>query len=241
MIAARAPGQRHSPIIFGVMNKKTRYLQIILFGIGFMTAGCAVYPRVAFADQDTPARSIYLVNHGWHAGIVVRRGDIPMGVWPAHEDFPDSTYLEVGWGDSEFYQTPEPDLLTTLQAGLAPTESVLHIVGFDSPVTRYFPYSEVVGIRISEMELERLCRYFNDSHQRDKMGNRILLGPGLYGKSRFYRSGEEYHLFNNSNHWTARALQTAGCRTGTEPLLTVDQLMNRGLQCGIRIQSGKDD
>jgi hypothetical protein len=86
-----------------------------------------------------------------------------------------------------------------------------------------------------------LCRYFNDSHQADKTGNRIFLGPGLYGKSRFYRSGEKYHLFNNSNHWTARALQTAGCRTGTEPLLTVDQLMKRGLECGTRIQSGKED
>jgi len=222
------------------MREKIIHLLVMLLGIGVMAAGSAVCPQVAFADLDTPPRTIYLVNHGWHAGIVMRRSDIPRGIWPEHRDFPDSKYLEVGWGDSTFYQTPEPDLFIALQAGLTPTESVLHIVGFNNPVTRYFPYSEVVEIQLSNTGFERLCRYFNDSHLRDKTGNALALGPGLYGKSRFYRSSEAYHLFNNSNHWTARALQTAGCRSVSESVLTVDQLMKKSLQCGIRIQSGKN-
>lgn len=221
------------------MRQKIGYLLAMIFSIGMMTVWSAVCPRFAFADPNTPTRSIYLVKHGWHAGIVVRRGDIPKGVWPTNNDFPDSMYLEIGWGDSDYYQTPEPNLLTTLQAGLTATESVLHIVGFNSPVTRYFPYSEVVEIHLSETGFEQLCGYFNNSHLRDETGKALPLGPGLYGKSMFYRSKEKYHLFNNSNHWTAKALQTTGCQSGADNVLTVDQLMEIGRQCGIRNQLGK--
>jgi hypothetical protein len=33
-------------------------------------------------SKDEPTRSIYLVSHGWHTGIVIKRMDIPNGIWP---------------------------------------------------------------------------------------------------------------------------------------------------------------
>ncbi len=37
------------------------------------------------------------VSHGWPTGLVIRRADIPEGIWRHH--YADAAYVEVGWGD----------------------------------------------------------------------------------------------------------------------------------------------
>jgi hypothetical protein len=99
-------------------------------------AGCAqsiegLYPP-APAELVKP---IYVINHGWHTGIAVRRADIREGAWPEPVDLADSEYVEVGWGNREFYMAPEGTLGLALKAVLWPSPAVLHVVGFDGPVS----------------------------------------------------------------------------------------------------------
>jgi uncharacterized protein (TIGR02117 family) len=182
-------------------------------------------------------KTIYLVGHGWHAGIVIRRDDIPAAVWPEKGDFANTEYLEVGWGDSDYYQTPDPDWGIALKAALLPTPSVLHMVGFSGPVTAYFPASEIIEITLSRTGFEQLCQYIAASYFKDQAGKSLFLGPGLYGNSRFYRSHESYHLFNNCNAWTARALRNAGYPINPASIMTVDGLMSRARTFGTVIQT----
>ncbi|WP_456381075.1 DUF2459 domain-containing protein, partial [Thiolapillus sp.] len=105
-----------------------------------------------------PEKTIYLVSHGWHAGIVVWRSDIPDAAWPILADFPDARYLEVGWGDEDFYKTPDPHLGLILKAALLPTASVLHVVGFGGAVQERFPYSEIIQIELSAAGFKKLSR-----------------------------------------------------------------------------------
>lgn len=82
---------------------------IILMSV--LLFACASPPVNLFPpSSDEPSRKIYVVSHGWHAGIVVKRADIPAGVWPQHNEFPCAEYLEVGWGDRDYYKTPQPNL-----------------------------------------------------------------------------------------------------------------------------------
>ncbi len=204
--------------------------------------GCAAPPSVGFPPgPDEPFKTIYLVSHGWHAGIVVKRSDIPVGIWPQHQEFPTAEYLEVGWGDKDYYMTPDPHFGLTLKAGLLPTESVLHIVGFSGSVTRYFPYSEVIRIDLSEAGFIRLCTYLENSYDRDEARLSQPLGPSLYGKGRFYLSRETYHAFNTCNVWTARALREAGCPITPAATLTVDSLMENASKFGKVIQARPAD
>lgn len=207
----------------------------LLSGLVF---ACASPPWGLFPPgTNKPVKSIYLVSHGWHAGIVVKRADIPRGIWPQHNDFPEAEYLEVGWGDKDYYMTPTPHLGITLKAGLLPTASVLHIVGFKGSITRYFPHSEVIRVDLSEAGFERLCTYLENSYARDDAGLSQPLGPSLYGEGRFYLSKESYHAFNTCNVWTARALRNAGCPITPAATLTVDALMTRAVTFGTVIQS----
>ncbi|MEA2079697.1 MAG: DUF2459 domain-containing protein [Pseudomonadota bacterium] len=187
--------------------------------------------------ESEPRKTIYLVSHGWHAGIVLRRADLPDSIWPAPGDFPNTEYLEVGWGDMDYYQTPDPHMGLILKAALLPTASVLHIVGFNGPVPAYFRYSEIIRIELSAAGFEQLSRTIAASFVTDEAGNTTSLGPGLYGNSRFYLSWETYHLFNTCNVWTARALRAAGLPITPATATRVENLMSQASKCGMVMQS----
>jgi uncharacterized protein (TIGR02117 family) len=217
---------------------KTVQIHVAIVLLSVLLFGCASPPRGLFPPGPNEAsRTIYLVSHGWHAGIVVKRTDIPAGIWPQHNEFPAAEYLEVGWGDKDYYMTPNPGLGITLKAGLLPTPSVLHVVGFRGPVTDYFPRSEVIRVDLSEAGFERLCRYLEDSYARDETVLSQPLGPSLYGEGRFYLSRETYHVFNTCNAWTARALREAGCPLTPATNLGVKTLMTNLSKFGSVIQT----
>ena len=217
---------------------RTGLIQTFVVIISVLLFACVSPPKGLFPPgPNEPSKTIYLVSHGWHAGIVVKRADIPPGIWPQHNDFPEAEYLEVGWGDKDYYMTPEPHLGITLKAGLLPSASVLHIVGFSGSVTRYFPRSEVIRIDLSEAGFERLCSYLENSYAQDESGLSQSLGPALYGDGRFYLSRESYHAFNTCNVWTARGLRDAGCPITPAANLMVETLMANVAKFGTVIQA----
>jgi uncharacterized protein (TIGR02117 family) len=181
----------------------------------------------ASRQDGEPVVPVYLVSHGWHTGIVLRRADIPAGLWPESGDFPEADYLEVGWGDHDYYRARDPGLWTALKAVLVPTSSVLHVVGFRGPVTEYFASSEVVRLELPQRDFGRLAQYVHDAHVRDGAPAAAALGPGLYGDGRFYPARESFQLFNTCNLWTARALRAAG-------LPVEDAITARGLMSQVR-------
>ena len=182
----------------------------------FLALGCwpcaAPVSETLAPSESEPRKTIYLVNHGYHTTIVLRRADIPDNIWPKLGNSPDMEYLEVGWGDMDLYQMPDPiPLEIFLKAALLPTASVLHIVGFNDHVPAYFPNSiEIIRIELSSAGFEHFSRTLASSFALDKAGNTTSMSPGRYGNSRFYLSRETYHLFNTCNVWNARALRTAG-------------------------------
>lgn len=206
--------------------------------MSLLLLACATPPPGLFPpDPGEPITSIYLVSHGWHAGIVVKRADIPAGTWPQHEDFPDSEYLEVGWGDKDYYMTPEPGLWITLKAGLLPSASVLHVVGFNGPATTFFPRNEVIRIDLSRAGFKRLCRFLEDGYARDETAPSQPLGSSPYANGRFFLAREKYHIFNTCNAWTARALREAGIPIMPASNLSVKTLMKNAAKFGSVLQT----
>lgn len=198
-----------------------------LFLIGGHGAGTGSRPSAIPPDSTI----LYLVNHGWHVGLVVARGTLSVARWPEQDDFPGAAYLEIGWGDSAFYQAPDPDLAMRLRGALVPTASVLHVVGLDRAPAQYFPRRAVVQIPLADDGADALAAYLHAAYARDATGRPIPLGPGLYGPSRFYAARGRYHLLVNCNTWAARALEAAGCPVRGR-VLTARALMTDARRCG---------
>lgn len=185
-------------------------LNLLLLLCGLLLIGCTGLAPLPATVAGPLESEIHVVSHGWHAGIVIRRADIPDKAWPEKKDFPDAEFLEVGWGDRDYYQARDPGLGTTLKAALWPTASVLHVAGFRGSVAGYFPNSTVIAIPVSRTGLHALIEYIDATHERRGRHPSPPLGSGLYGDSRYYPAHGSFHLFNNCNRWTARALRAAG-------------------------------
>jgi uncharacterized protein (TIGR02117 family) len=187
--------------------------------------------------EGEAASSVYVVNHGWHTGIVLRRDDFPEGIWPERNDFVDSEYLEVGWGDADFYRAEEPTWGLALKAAVWSASSVLYIVGLGHPPDRFLPPEDRVEVRLSARGLSELAAFIAMAYARDESGRAILVGPGAVPNSRFYLARGTYLLLNTCNTWVARALRAAGCPITPLYAVTAGNAMFQARRCAGALRS----
>ena len=188
-------------------------------------AGCGTGgPSYPPADASF-VTSIFVVRQGWHTDIAIRRSDIPVERWPEAADFPQATYLLVGWGDRDFYPSTEFSLWYAFKAIFWPTASVLHVTGFDVSPARRFTGTEVIEIPLTRQGVERLAGYIGSSFERDGAARAQPLSPSPYGPGWFYPSRETFHLFHTCNVWTAQALRAAGLPVSDFLALTTESVM----------------
>jgi uncharacterized protein (TIGR02117 family) len=203
---------------------------MLWLAIWLALSGCAALPAdPAQPPGDDPVVRIYVVAHDGHTGIAVPRSDIAPEVWPESRDFPHADYLEVGWGNRDYYYGRDQGLSGTLRAVL-PSPSVVHVVGFRGSPASYFRANEIIELAVPLDAYQRLLRYISDAFHRAGAPSAANLGPGLYADSRFYPGEEQFHLFRTCNVWTARALRSAGLPI--RDAITMDGLMSQAREVG---------
>ena len=177
----------------------------------------------AFADNY---RDIFVVNNGWHAGIIVKTVDINSSEWEIEAAFEESEYIEVGWGDEDFYKSSDPSAWMTFKAALFPTASVVHVRAISEHELRSFDEDRIIKLIISEKGFSKLSLFIQNSFAKedDKF---VALSKGLYPNSIFYLSSKKYHIFNTCNVWTAEALRSAGMDITPFVSITTDNLFSQ--------------
>ena len=175
--------------------------------------------------KEQPHISVYAVSHGWHTGIVVDRAQARLHLPALKDDFLSAKYLEIGWGDEEFYRADEITVGLALKAVLWPTDSVLHIVAIQKRPEEYFFGSELIEISLSERGFRRLLQAINDTFLLDGQQKVHRLGKGIYGNSQFYRAKESYHAFRTCNVWTAKVFRASGFPISPLYAITADNVM----------------
>lgn len=211
-------------------------LPLILLALG----SCAALQQNPVTPQnDGPRMAVYLVAHEKHSGIAVRRADIPPGLWPESRDFSQADYLEVGWGDRDYYYGRNQGIADALRAAFGTNNpSVLHVAGVRGPLTRSFPASEIIEVELSHDGFDRLVRYIQDEYDRAGAVAAAPLGPGLYGESRFYPGRQTFSLSRTCNVWTAQGLREAGLPI--EDSITMEGVMSQARAIGKVIQKPRE-
>ncbi len=174
---------------------------------------------------DAPAVPVWIVDHGWHTGLVLRRSSLPPGLLPEADDFPAARYLEFGWGDADFYRARDPGVALAVRAAVLSRASVIHVVGLPLTPEQTFASQDLVEIRLSRLGFDALARFVHDSVDRDGQRAAPRREAGLYGDSAFYLSRERYHLLNTCNTWIADALRAAGLPITPAYAMTAGNLM----------------
>ena len=197
-----------------------------------------LYPPPAGA----PRIDVFVVSHGYHAGIVVPRqqlADVASrdghgALTAVAPRFAAYSRLEIGWGDEGFYTSVPTIASLTIRSAvralfLPGNPSVLHVVGLSFDPRASFPAADMVRLELSEGGFARLVARIEASFAPGHQD----LGPGLYGSSRFYRAVGTFHVFNVCNHWIAGLLDAAGVPTA--PVLAT---LPPGLLIDLRWRAG---
>jgi uncharacterized protein (TIGR02117 family) len=206
---------------------------ILLLAIaGLAVAGCLGPIRDLYPPRAGEGTVIVqVVKHGWHSGLVIERDAIAPAIWPAQVRFPAGRFLEIGWGDRAFYQSPTAGSGLALRAAFASEGSVLHVTGLDRPPAEAFPAGEIVSVVITRRGAEALGHFVSGAYARDAAGAPVDLGPGLYPGSRFYAATGRYSLIYTCNTWIADALRAAGCPITPTWALTASNLIAQAKRC----------
>lgn len=197
-----------------------------------LLVGITAAPAEAANAMECEApRTLYVVSHEWHTGLVVHRRDLTNRVPQLESDFGKVKFLEIGWGDRRFYQRREVNYGLALRAVLFPTSSVLHIVEVPVSPRQYFSGSQVVDVSVPQTGYGKLLDFLAGSFSRTSSNHVMELGQGLYGKSRFYGAEGRFHAFNTCNTWVAKAIWATGFPLSTKTVTV------RGLMFQIRPSS----
>jgi len=197
-----------------------------LFGV---LGGCASQGLDGVAVDPSPlgAHRIFVLGHGYHTGLAVHAREVPEAAWPARRDFPDADYLELGWGDREYYPREHPGAWLALRALFTPSSSTLHVVPVAGPLTRFFRDSEIIELQVSQAGFECMVEFVRQTHELDADGRAIIVSSELQDGSRFYASPRTFHAFENCNVWVARSLEAAGLPVHPETAITAEMLLRQ--------------
>ena len=199
-------------------------LAALLLWLSLAPGDPELYP-VRGAERGAGVR-VAVLDHGWHTGIVLGQVELlaaAVRIGRENPDlaerlrwltarFPRAAWLEVGWGDADFYRvTPaigDVDPWLGLRALLWPSPSVMQAVPGMGAVRAAFPRSGLIELELSEAGFDRLAAGL--AATVPPAGPRPSRGPSLYGGGAFYPATLDYHLFRTCNHWVSALLRAAG-------------------------------
>src|SRR5258705_11810325 len=125
-------------------------------------SGLALAALLTWVDPGA-AETVYLVSHGWHVGLALRRDDLLALSPPSRLPAPPVEYVEIGWGDGDFYPAPWPPLSLGLRAARCSRSGVMQAAGFAGPCSVMFPGQKVLALEVTPAGFAALARHIEAS------------------------------------------------------------------------------
>jgi uncharacterized protein (TIGR02117 family) len=198
---------------------------IIISVLAFLASACATpkAERNLRADGDS-TKPVFVVHNKWHAAIIANRADIAADEMPELVYFAGADYIEISWGDADFFPAAESGIGLALKAAFWSSGSVLHLVGFRGTVKETYRGAEIIELGLSEQEFRRLIGFVAAEFQRQQPGRPANPSPGLFPQSRFFPANGKFSLLRTCNTWVAEAFSAAGLPVSPGYVFTAENL-----------------
>lgn len=178
----------------------------------------------SYAQSSADSISIYLVKNYWHVGIVFGVEHLDRNQLTCLDDFRRFKYVDIGWGDEEFYQNEDIDYYLGAKAILFPTSSVVRVAGYNFDIHSIINSSDfTIELNANRNQFNKLMKYIDSSFTRTDSGCIQTLEKSS-GDVVFYKSIHSYHLFNTCNTWIYDCLKYAEFELREETVITSDEL-----------------
>lgn len=199
-------------VLARLLGARGRTLLVVLL-VPFVSAlaGCAAGKKWNYLPATRgEERSIYVVAHGWHAGIALSSEDLGGELEFVREYLRPGHYYEFGWGEADFYQADKVTPAIFLKAVFWRNPSVMHVFSMPGTPPEQYKGGEVVELKLSEAGLKHLKDKLRSSFKLDAARRPYPLKVGPQGEDRFFKAEGYYFIAHTCNTWTARALESGG-------------------------------
>ncbi len=176
---------------------------------------------------------VYLIKTSWHVGITFHTDSVSVTELEILNYFRNYKYVDIGWGDADFYQNPGFNILLGLKAIILPTESVIRISGILSDLQYFIDVSDfTVELNLTHKQFRKLLTFVRNSLFKDSNGNYVIGSEHNNGRVIFFKSNLKYHLLHTCNTWIAETLNFAGLKIKKKGIITAQQLYRELIKIG---------
>ncbi|RZO19793.1 MAG: DUF2459 domain-containing protein [SAR92 clade bacterium] len=155
--------------------------------------------------------SIYFSNNGLHTHLLLPTAKVNDRVPSLQAYFPNSAWLQIGWGDYEYYGNPKQTKWMGLKALFSPTAAVMGILGVNAIPNDISRKRKLYEIHLDSMHWNAILDFVCEHLKLDASNQATEVRVKDNGEM-FFEAHGTYTIFNTCNHWTARALNVAGLR-----------------------------
>ncbi|MBU5614193.1 DUF2459 domain-containing protein [Geomonas azotofigens] len=193
--------------------------------LALLLSGCAAGRKWNYLPATRgEERSIYVIAHGWHAGIALSNDDLGEELGFVREYLRPGRYYEFGWGEAEFYQADKVTAPIFLKAVCWRNPSVMHVFSMPAEPAGQFPGADLVELKLSPTGLKHLKDQLRASFKLDAARRPYPLKGGAHRENRFFKGEGSYLITHTCNTWTAKVLASGGV-----PMDTVFTLRSAGV------------
>ena len=158
---------------------------------------------------------------------------------PELRDFPQAEYLEISWGDAEYFPAPDAGVFGALKAAFWSSGSVIHMVGFSGSIEKAYPGAEIIEIPLADDRFDKILRHISDDFLRPDPAKPAKASPGLFPNSRFYAARSKFSALRTCNTWIAEALRAAGLPLNPWTVISAGNLAQQVKPYGVERTSQK--
>lgn len=178
------------------------------------------------SDSTEKSNNVYLIKSRWHTGLIFKVDDIAINNIVALKLFRNFNYVDIGWGDRDFYQSPKDfDLYLAFKALFIPTESVVRIEGYNYGIEDIISYSDYcIKFQFNNNELTNLLKFVDSTFSRGDKNKLIITLKRAGGNIIFFKSKYSYHVFETCNKWVAKGFVAAGFDISPTWVITAENL-----------------
>lgn len=219
------------PVTEAPKNSCLRYLlrtlHVLLF-ISLLLSGCATGKSWKYLPATkAEERSVYVVAHGWHTGIVLSREELGDALGFVPEYLGQGPYYEFGWGEAEFYQADRVTPSIFLKTVFWRNPSVVHVALLRAAPQEVGTGSDVVQLTVSVTGLGYMRQRLRETFTFDEKGRPYPLKHDDVGAGMFFKAQGYYLIVNTCNLWTARVLASGGVPMDTVFTLRAASVMRQ--------------
>ena len=174
------------------------------------------FEELSCAAEGGESATVYVDSLGWHTGLVLAREDAAPALGELIPEFRRFPWVEIGWGDRDFYMASGYSYLAGIRALFFSQGSAIHAAGFFESPESFFDRYQLVRLKIDRKQLGALLGYIKQHLELDHCCATVRLGTSLYGEGSFYLGRGHFSIARTCNSWTAGALVAAGCPIDAE-------------------------